>query len=110
MTPLWEWVVAVSSALTVALLGAAPLWWAQLREVYVAVLGRHGTNGLKREYTAFVAEYREKHDALATDMRQRFHDQRGEMHALGLALEERLRDVEKAVAVWQETSKPRSKR
>lgn len=110
MTPLWEWAVGVSTALTVTLLTGGLLAWAQLREVYVAVLGRHGTNGLKREYTAFVVEYREKHDALAADMRQRFHDTRGAMHAQGMELEARLRAVEQAVAVLQELPKPRTRK
>lgn len=99
MSPFWEWVVGVSTAVTTGLLLAAPLWWTQLREVHTAVLGRHGGNGLKREFAAFVVLYQEKHEALAAEMRSRFHDERGEIHKQGLELEARLRVVERQVAV-----------
>lgn len=94
MGPLWEWVVAVTAGMTLSILAGALLLWAQCRDCATALFGDRHRRGLVADFTEFEETYQVRHEALAADMRQRFHDTRGDIHRLGLELEERIRTVE----------------
>ena len=101
MTPLWELAVGITGPLAVlAFLGALHLW-ANDRETRATVYGRDRSPGLVGDVQALHTRLDEEpalHTALLDEVRRRDHDIADRYHAVILGLEERLREVERAVA------------